>query len=528
MKLFGKGKQRTIYVAGGLIALSFIALIISIVFAKSLQNRIAVNQLEMLTQRTESENNAFNAGLNTSLTTISGLVKTGGFTDADYIQWSSALGTILQSNLNITAISIVNSSGGEYYASLNDSVLSYYFIKDKEQNATSLYARDLSAESISETDTTVATKAVNLDSYKNQLSVKPDSVVWHILQPIPGFKKKIGNAASVRTIEKNNGNEIIISIYTSLETIYYFVKNNAESVNADIFFFTEDQRFLDLSNNLDSDAIENFSDYLTNWTNIESGLFKQAISIWVKTKEGDSIQYHSFKYDNHKYWGAFRPIQQKIHSTWVALIVPEDDFIKILGGNLGILFFASIVVLLFSALVLIIFLRKNLFEKKNKSFYETEEILEIIKKGEDEHTEFKSTIRMNLYSKKPGKEIELAWLKSVVAFCNSNGGTILIGINDDGEILGLENDLFPNDDKCLLHVQNLLKDHIGMEFTKYINYRLHSYSNKKFLAVYCTPAQQPLFLISNNKEQFYVRSGPASIELPLSKALKYIKDRNKN
>ena len=127
MKLFSKGKKRTIYVTGGLIALSFIALLISIFFAGSLQNKIALNQLEMLSQRTESENSAFYTGLNTSLTMISGLVKTGAFTDADDIQWSSALGTILQSNLNITAVSIVNSQGGEYYASLNDSVLSYYF-----------------------------------------------------------------------------------------------------------------------------------------------------------------------------------------------------------------------------------------------------------------------------------------------------------------------------------------------------------------------------------------------------------------
>ena len=132
-----------------------------------------------------------------------------------------------------------------------------------------------------------------------------------------------------------------------------------------------------------------------------------------------------------------------------------------------------------------------------------------------------------MFSNKPGKEIELAWLKSVVAFCNTNGGTILIGVNDEGEILGLEADNFKNEDKCLLHVQSLLKDHIGMEFTKYINYKLHKIDNKKVLAVHCSPSQKPLFLMANNKEQFYIRSGPASIELSTSKAIKYIEDRKK-
>ncbi len=521
-------KKRTLAFTSTLIILSLIALITSFILANNLQNKIAISQLEMLTQRTEAENKAFYEGLNNSLIMISGLVKTGAFTNADNYQWSSALGTVLQSNLNIEAISIVNSTGGEYYATLNDSMLIFYYLQEKEENTTSLFTRKLSDENIFETDTAITTKAVNLESYKSHYSVKADSIVWYEIQPIPGFEKKLGRAASIKTIEKNNGNELIVSIYISLETIYDFAKNNAENVNADIFFFTQDKRLVYLPGNLSSEESENISDYSVAWDSISSGLYKEAITIWGKTSVGESVQFHSFKYDNHKYWGAFRPTQQKTQDLWVALIVPENDFLKILGGRLGILFFISILILVFSTIVLILFLRKNLNSDQSKSYFETEEILELIKKGEDEHVEFKSTIRMNLFSKKPGKEIELAWLKSVVAFCNSNGGAILIGVNDDGEILGLEADLFKNDDKCLLHVQSLLKDHIGMEFTKYINYRLHSNKGKKFLAVHCSPAPKPLFLLSNNKEQFFVRSGPASIELPMSKALKYIEDRKKN
>ena len=35
---------------------------------------------------------------------------------------------------------------------------------------------------------------------------------------------------------------------------------------------------------------------------------------------------------------------------------------------------------------------------------------------------------MNLHTKKPGKEIEIAWLKGVTAFLNTDGGTLLIGM----------------------------------------------------------------------------------------------------
>mgnify|MGYP000452869327 CR=1 FL=1 len=56
--------------------------------------------------------------------------------------------------------------------------------------------------------------------------------------------------------------------------------------------------------------------------------------------------------------------------------------------------------------------------------------------GETDHLEFKSTMRWNLHQDKPGKEIELAWLKSVVAYLNTDGGIILLGVGDDGEVVG--------------------------------------------------------------------------------------------
>jgi predicted HTH transcriptional regulator len=135
---------------------------------------------------------------------------------------------------------------------------------------------------------------------------------------------------------------------------------------------------------------------------------------------------------------------------------------------------------------------------------------------------------MNLHSNKPGKEIELAWLKSVVAFCNTEGGRIFIGVKDDGEVIGFDADRFSNDDKTLLHIQNLIKQHVGLEFSKYISYKIIKLNGIGVLVIRCLPTSKPVFLKFNEKEQFFVRTGPASIELPVSKALEYIKDRNKS
>jgi len=52
------------------------------------------------------------------------------------------------------------------------------------------------------------------------------------------------------------------------------------------------------------------------------------------------------------------------------------------------------------------------------------------------------------------------YLKAIVAFCNSAGGELLIGVADDGSIVGIEHDGFSNEDKFQLHLRNLLLERI--------------------------------------------------------------------
>jgi predicted HTH transcriptional regulator len=151
----------------------------------------------------------------------------------------------------------------------------------------------------------------------------------------------------------------------------------------------------------------------------------------------------------------------------------------------------------------------------------------LIEKGENRAIEFKSTMRMNRHARKPGKEIELAWLKGVAAFLNTDGGTLLLGVTDAGEITGLEQDVFENEDKCRLHFKNLVAAHIGGEMSKYIRLLLVPVDGKTVGVVRCSRSSEPVFLKDGNKEAFYIRNGPSSDELPVSKALKYIKHRKK-
>ena len=146
----------------------------------------------------------------------------------------------------------------------------------------------------------------------------------------------------------------------------------------------------------------------------------------------------------------------------------------------------------------------------------------MISAGETSTLELKSTLRINLKTGKPDKAIELAWLKSVAAFMNSEGGTLLIGVNDEGGIEGIEADGFENHDKCRLHVKNLINQHIGAEFSRYIDCDLQLIDGKTIVVITCEKAADPVFLKVGKNEDFFIRSGPSSIRLSMSQLVKYL------
>ena len=152
-------------------------------------------------------------------------------------------------------------------------------------------------------------------------------------------------------------------------------------------------------------------------------------------------------------------------------------------------------------------------------------IKSIISSGESENVEFKSTLRWNLKTDRSEKVIEKAWLKSVTAFLNSGGGALLVGVADNGTILGTEADKFENDDKYLLHVNNRIQQQIGLEHAGFIEYQLIPVDDKRVLLIECRPCPSPVFLKISKEEEFYIRVGPGSRRLSTSEVIAYVTNR---
>lgn len=150
---------------------------------------------------------------------------------------------------------------------------------------------------------------------------------------------------------------------------------------------------------------------------------------------------------------------------------------------------------------------------------------ELIEQGEKDFVEFKSTLRYNLKSGQKDKAMELSVLKTLAAFMNSRGGTLFVGVEDDGNPLGIEIDKFPNEDKYMLHLTNLIKTRMGTEHSDFINYDVIRYKGFNILRVDCEPSTQPVYIKDGDKDYFFVRIGPSTINMRLSKIHDYIMQR---
>ena len=149
----------------------------------------------------------------------------------------------------------------------------------------------------------------------------------------------------------------------------------------------------------------------------------------------------------------------------------------------------------------------------------------LLMQGEGERLEFKSTLRMNLHTGKFDKEIEHAVLKTLAAFLNTEGGTLLVGIDDQANVIGLEADQFPNDDRMMLHLTRLVSDRISMNHMSFISCYPDSVDQKELLRIDVSPADIPAYLEHNGEERFYIRTGPSTIHLRTSELYDYLRKR---
>lgn len=166
---------------------------------------------------------------------------------------------------------------------------------------------------------------------------------------------------------------------------------------------------------------------------------------------------------------------------------------------------------------------------------EPEEVIDyegIIKDGENDYVEFKSSLRWDFEQGNVNKLMEYVIAKTIAAFMNSEGGKLFIGVADDGEVLGIEKDCQTlknkNKDGFLLQLTQVINQYLGKEFNQYVSVKIADLKGKEVCVVMVTGGAMPVYVQNAGKEEFYIRASASSQPMSIREANEYIKTHWEN
>jgi len=153
-------------------------------------------------------------------------------------------------------------------------------------------------------------------------------------------------------------------------------------------------------------------------------------------------------------------------------------------------------------------------------------IEDLIARGESVTVEFRKSLIWDYAKDQVSTDIEKYIARSVCAFMNSGGGTLIVGI-DNGEVYGLDKDLAAipgGNEGGLTHVfKSFMKNFIGKDNLPLINVNFSNASNKRVMIISVDPSFKPVFLEDGDETEFYVRSASHSVLLDVTQANDYIR-----
>ena len=132
---------------------------------------------------------------------------------------------------------------------------------------------------------------------------------------------------------------------------------------------------------------------------------------------------------------------------------------------------------------------------------------------EDAYLEYKSTLRWDIRESKKATYIEDAVVKTVAGFANSRyGGTLLVGVADDGAIHGLEDDYATfskrgergDRDLWSAHLTNLLR-RLGDSAATLVEYEFFTINGNDVVRINVEPSDHPVYDTKGGDEVFWWR-----------------------
>ena len=155
---------------------------------------------------------------------------------------------------------------------------------------------------------------------------------------------------------------------------------------------------------------------------------------------------------------------------------------------------------------------------------------ELLGGDETYEVEFKSTARWNLREERKDKRMEDAVVKTVAGLLNADGGTLLVGVADDRQLIGLAADCAvvkpPSPDGVLNWLTTHLIGALGHAAVMRTRARIDTVGDVDVCRVDVARSSSPVNArMSDQEEAFWVRMNNSTRRLPEAEADEYVRDR---
>ena len=270
---------------------------------------------------------------------------------------------------------------------------------------------------------------------------------------------------------------------------------------------------------MDFDLSGNEPESVFTFDNLSDSLVISFLNNW-RDLGSDSSSTFTLEYNGDRWWGQVEPFELSNSSLKLGVAISENELI------FAYLFDTYIIIaflLLLLIIVTVIYVKRKSRKISAGDKISESELLQLLAEGESKNFELKSSLRWDYREEKINKKLEEVILKSISAFNNYEGGYLVVGIDDDKNILGLNNDyasLKKNDaDYFELHLRNLISSAFTVRYgARKINISFITIDEKEICVIKIAKGDYPLFMKTTDKngkqqEKFFIRSGNSSQEI---------------
>jgi hypothetical protein len=161
-----------------------------------------------------------------------------------------------------------------------------------------------------------------------------------------------------------------------------------------------------------------------------------------------------------------------------------------------------------------------------------QQIAALIKSGESATVEFKSSIRWDLRENRVNEPLKYSVIKTVAAFLNSSGGSLLIGVDDERKVVGLKGDYSQfkkSDSRDALEnwLTTQLIEQFGKPASRLYSITFHEVEGQDVCRIEVQPSPIPAYVDEKGGKaaQLYIRTGNASRALDTREIIDYSRHR---